>query len=67
MAISGCTPTHSPKFKNPKQYLEAKLELFSDQFCITPTAEQIVHMQGLKTQDAIDNAFISIMDAFYNK
>ena len=65
MAIDGeYTCSHSPIFKNPEQYLEAKLKILTDPraFGIQPTYEERQHLKTLKTQVAIDNAIISIIN-----
>lgn len=60
-------PTYNPIFRNSSQYLKQKLKILTEHFCITPTSEQMAHLRTLKTQCAIDNAILSIMDAYYNK
>lgn len=56
--------SHSPIFKNPEQYLKAKLKILTDPraFDITPTYEEMKHLETLKTQIAIDNAILSIIN-----
>jgi hypothetical protein len=56
--------SHSPVFKNPEQYIKAKLCILTDKrgFGITPTNEEIAHLHSLKTQIAIDNAILSIIE-----
>ena len=56
--------SHSPIFKNPKQYVEAKLKILTDHrgFGIEPTKEEIAHLNTLKTQVQIDNAILQIID-----
>lgn len=56
--------SHSPIFKNPEQYIEAKLKILTDPraFGITPTDEEMEHLKTLKTQVAIDNAILSIIN-----
>ena len=64
MAIDGdCISSHSPTFKNPAQYLKAKLNILQDErsFNITPTYEEMAHLKTLKTQTSIDNAIRSII------
>ena len=55
--------SHSPIFKNPKQYIKAKLNILTDHrgFGIQPTEEEIAHLNTLKTQVSIDNAILSII------
>ena len=70
MAVRGntiVTPTYNPIFKSPKQYLKKKLEILTEHFCIKPTRDQMIHLQSLKTQIAIDNAILSIMDDYYGR
>ena len=57
-------PSYSPIFKNPEQYIEAKLKILTDPraFGIQPTYEERQHLKTLKTQTAIDNAIISIIN-----
>jgi hypothetical protein len=59
---------HCPIFRNPKQYVEAKLKILMDHrgFGIKPTEEEIEHLKTLKTQIAIDNAILSIIDRHWN-
>lgn len=56
--------SHSPIFRNPAQYVEAKLDILMDPrgFGIKPTKEEIAHLKTLKTQVQIDNAILSIID-----
>lgn len=56
--------SHSPVFKNPEQYIKAKLCILTDPrgFGITPTNEEIAHLHSLKTQISIDNAILSIIE-----
>ena len=56
--------SHSPIFKNPKQYVEAKLKILTDirGFGIEPTKEELAHLHTLKTQVSIDNAILSIIE-----
>lgn len=61
--------SHSTAFKNPKQYIKAKVKILSDPrgFGITPTEEEMAHLHTLKTQIAIDNAIISIRNRRWDK
>lgn len=59
--------TYNPKWKNSQQYLEKKLQILTEHFCITPTEEQKNRLATLTTQVQIDNAILSIIDAFYNR
>ena len=56
--------SHSPMFKNPKQYIEAKLNILTDPrgFGIHPTIDEIAHLNTLTTQVRIDNAILQIID-----
>lgn len=56
--------SHSPIFRNPAQYIEAKLDILTDTrgFGIQPTKEEIAHLNTLKTQVQIDNAILQIID-----
>jgi hypothetical protein len=64
MANSEYINSHSPIFKNPEQYLKAKLKILTDprSFGITPTEQEMEHLRTLKTQLQIDNAILSIID-----
>ena len=53
---------HSPVFKNPEQYLKAKLKILSRDFKIEPTATELEHLRTLTTEIAIDNAILSIIN-----
>lgn len=61
------TPTYNPVWKNPKDYLKRKLKILDEHFLITPTIEQLAHLHTLTNQVQIDNAILSIIDAYYNK
>lgn len=61
------TSTYNPVWKNPEDYLKKKLKILTDHFCIKPTTEQMAHLRTLKTQIQIDNAVLSIIDAFYDR
>ena len=52
---------HSPVFKNPKQYLEAKLKILNRDFYITPTETELDHLKTLTTEISIDNAIFSVI------
>lgn len=56
--------SHSPIFKNPRQYLEAKIKILTDHrsFGIKPTEQEMKHLRTLTTQTQIDNAILSIID-----
>lgn len=61
--------SHSPIFKNPEQYIKARVKILSDRrsFGIIPTDEEMEHLRTLNTQVQIDNAIISIIDRRWNK
>ncbi len=63
MQLDGAT--YNPKWTgNAKKYLEAKLKILMDKrgFCITPTEDEMAHLKTLKTQVAIDNAILGIIN-----
>ena len=54
--------TYNPKWHNdPKEYLDAKLEILVGDFRITPTESEMAHLQTLKTQIAIDQAILALI------
>ena len=58
---------HCPVFNNPKQYVEAKLKILRRDFYIEPTEAELDHLKTLKTQTAIDNAFLGIINHHWDK
>lgn len=56
--------THSPVFRSPKQYIEAKLKILRDPrgFGIHPTEAELEHLNTLTTEISIDNAILSIIN-----
>ena len=57
--------SYNPKWNgNAKKYLEAKLKILTDKkgFGITPTEREMAHLKTLKTQVAIDNAILGIIN-----
>ena len=56
--------SHSPIFKNPEQYIKAKLKILTDKrgFGIEPTETELAHLNTLTTQISIDNAILSIIE-----
>ncbi len=57
--------SYSPKWNgNPEKYLEAKLKILTDSrgFGIKPTEEELEHLRTLKTQTAIDNGILTIIN-----
>lgn len=55
------------EFKNPKQYVKAKLKMLRNDMFIKPTEEEIEYLYSLKTDVAIDNAVHSIIDRHWDK
>jgi hypothetical protein len=56
---------YNPKWNgDPAKYLEAKLKVLEDPrgFGVHPTKEEIEHLRTLKTQTAIDNGILTIID-----
>ena len=54
--------SHSPIFKTPEKYVKDKLRILKRDFHIEATYEEISHLNTLKTQTAIDNAILSIIN-----
>ena len=57
--------TYNPRWNgNAKKYLEGKLKILTDPrgFGITPTEREMEHLKTLKTQVAIDNAILGIIN-----
>jgi hypothetical protein len=59
--------SHSPMFRSPRQYADAKIEMLEEDFCVKPTKEEVEHLYTLKTQISIDNAVQSIIDRHWYK
>lgn len=55
-------PSHSPMWSTPEKYIPQKLRILTEDFCIHPTEEEIAHLYTLKTQIAIDNAILGIIN-----
>lgn len=55
------------EFKNPEQYVKAKIKMLRNEMYISPTEEEISHLLTLKTDVAIDNAIHSIIDRHWDK
>lgn len=55
------------EFKNPKQYIKAKIKMLRNEMYIQPTEEEIDHLYLLKTDVAIDNAVHSIIDRHWDE
>lgn len=62
MSAPAYIDSHAIVFRNPAQYLKAKLKVLTNNFLITPTDEEMEHLRTLKTQIQIDNAVITIMN-----
>jgi hypothetical protein len=56
--------SHTPIFKTPEQYIEAKLKILTDPmgFGVQPTEKELAHLKSLTTQVRIDNAILQIID-----
>ena len=57
---------HSPQWKTPEKYVEAKVKILQRDFYIKPTKEELEHLHTLKTQIAIDNAVLTIINNHWN-
>ena len=53
---------HSPKWTTPQKYAEAKIKILQRDFRIALTEKEILHLKTLKTEIAIDNAVLSIIN-----
>lgn len=60
------TNGHVPMWKTPEKYVEAKLKILRRDFRITPTENEIIHLKSLKTQIAIDNACLGIINRHWD-
>lgn len=54
--------SHAPTFKNTEQFLQAKLKMLVQDFCIHPTETEIKHLQTLKTEREINCAVRQIIN-----
>ena len=55
--------TWNPKWNgNAKKYLEGKLKILMGDFRITPTESEMAYLKTLKTQGAIDQAILGIIN-----
>ena len=54
--------SHAPQFKNAKQFVEAKLKMLVDDFCINPTETEIIHLYELTTEREINCAVRQIIN-----
>ena len=50
-----------PIFRNPGQYLKAKLAILERDFCIHPTDEELAHLKTLETQWDIDRGIRTLI------
>lgn len=55
------------EFRNPTQYIKAKLKMLRNEMYIEPTQGEIDHLYSLKTDVAIDNAVHSIIDRYWDR
>jgi hypothetical protein len=53
---------HAPSFKNPEQYIKAKLKMLVNDFCIYPTETEIAHLYELATEREINCAVRQIIN-----
>lgn len=53
---------HAPKFKNAEQYIQAKLKMLVNDFCIYPTETEIKHLYELETESKINLAVRQIIN-----
>lgn len=67
MAAPEYVNSHAIVFRNPAQYLKARLKVLSRDSYITPTDEEMEHLGTLETQVQIDNAIIAIMNNRWDK
>ena len=59
--------TWNPKWTgDPKKYLKSKLKILIGDFRIQPTSEELKHLNTLKTQCAIDQAVLGIINKRWN-
>lgn len=54
--------SHAPQFKNAKQYIQAKLIMLKNDFCIDPTETEIKHLYELATESEINRAVRQIIN-----
>ena len=47
--------SHAPQFKSSKQFIQAKLVMLLNDFCITPTETEIKHLYDIATESQIKN------------
>ena len=55
-------PSYIPKFKNPEQFIEEKLEMLFHQFKIHPTNDEIAHLYEMRTEGDINLAVKTILN-----
>lgn len=54
--------SHAPTFKNTEQFLQAKLKMLVQDFCIHPTETEIKHLYELTTEREINCAVRQIIN-----
>ena len=60
----GFVVSYIPKFKNPDDYVDAKIDLLN-QLCIYPTEDEIAYMRQFKTEISINNAYRAIINKYW--
>ena len=61
--------TYNPKWTgDPTKYLDGKLKILTDPkgFCVHPTEKEMAHLRTLKTQTAIDNGILQVINNHWN-
>ena len=54
-----------PKFENPGQFINDKIEILRNQFHINLTAEDIAHLCEFKTENEINAAVKGILNKYW--
>ena len=54
-----------PEFTTAAQFVEAKVEMLRDQFCIRLTEEDIAHLKSFKTENEINTAVKGILNKYW--
>ena len=54
--------SHAPQFKNAEQFIQAKLKMLVNDFCIDLTETEIEHLYGLTTESEINCAVRQIIN-----
>ena len=57
--------SHAPQFKNANQYIQAKLRMLEDDFCIHPTETEIKHLYEFSTESEINRAVRQIINDYW--